>query len=137
MARGTVKSRLSRVSWRTLYMTLAHYVAAAADDDDDDDVIDDVITLHIYNRNELLRSGAMRADCNSALFRYEVQLHAHAQPAWSHDPAGGRLPGPRVHTPRPGRLLALVEVLSLRRLRTDVYRTGRRGARHTAVPVHV
>ena len=79
----------------------------------------------------------MRADCNSSVFRHEVQLYPDAEPTGSRDPAGGGLPGPRVHTTRTGRLLALVEVLSLRRLCADVYRTGRRGPSHSAVPVHV
>jgi len=79
----------------------------------------------------------MRADSDSTVRGHALQLHADAEPARSRDPARGRLAGARVHTARASRLLALVEVLSLRRLCTDVYRTGRRGPRHTAVSVHV
>jgi len=68
---------------------------------------------------------------------HEVQFHTDAQSTGSRDPAGGRRAGARVHTTRTGRLLALVEVLSLRRLCADVYRTGRGGPRHSTVPIHV
>ena len=79
----------------------------------------------------------MRADIDSAVFGHEVQLHPDAEPARSRDTAGSRVAGPRVYTTRAGRLFASAEVLSLRRLCADVYRTGRGGPRHTAVPIHV
>jgi len=82
-------------------------------------------------------AGALRADIDSAVFGHALQLHADAEPARSRDPAGSRVAGARVHTAGSGRLFAPAQVLPVRRLCADVYRTGRRRAHHTAVSVHV
>ena len=91
------------------------------------------VRLHVI----MLCTGEMRADIDPSVRRHALQPDPYAEPPGSRDPIRGRRAGARVHTSGAGRLFALVEVLSVCRLRADVYRTGPRRARHTPVSIHV
>ena len=79
----------------------------------------------LYFRRVSLVAAAMRTHHDAAMCRHALQLDAHAQPARSRDSAGGVLAAGGVHPAHPGRLLAAPQVLPVRRVRADVYRTSR------------